>query len=128
MNCVYTAICDHLIFLGLPILPETSLVYDLVRQESGHNENDKTSGVVVPAIGLMIAALYDLDTIIEQDDWFDFASQATQKEQKFVNRLNIKSISQGPGIYCCYFSQHAMFAVCKPQNDVCMMSIKFRRY
>lgn len=77
----------------------------------------------------MIASLYDLEAIVEQHQDFDFEKQSNEWERKFwPERLNIKSVSLGPGIYCGYFSIHALFSKEMPVGDLWVLSIKLKKY
>lgn len=128
VDCVYTAFTEHLAFLNLPLRPEVRTVYSGIRSLSGHKPTEATFAGIVPTLGIMIASLYSLDWIIEQNREFDLFAQASAKEKKYMVTFPKVSIRDGPGIYCGYFAQHALFSETLPNGDVWVLSIKLRRY
>lgn len=129
VDCVFNAFVAHLTYLDLPLKPEVRICYDGLRSLSGHQKEEATFAGIVPTLGIMIAALYDIDWLIEQNKEFDLFAQASALEKSYMASIPEKlSITNGPGIYCGYFSAHALFSETLPDGDVWVLSIKLRRY
>jgi hypothetical protein len=129
-DCVYQALKQHLKWLGLPILPKVRCVYNGVRTFTNHQKNENTFAGVVPFIAILICGIYRpvLELELQQNQDFDLVAQANEFEK--IVTTNIKQpITSGPGIYCGYFSAHAIFWTHEqmPIGDTWVLSIKFKR-
>jgi hypothetical protein len=81
-------------------------------------------------MAFQLAKIYDdLTAIVERNPDFDLLAQANTAEKKFMGDMGTSPITPGPGVYCGYFSAHAIFWSHEqmPIGDTWVLSIKFRR-
>lgn len=135
-DCVLKAICSHLQWLGVPDANFTDyrwaeeLFYDY-RQMAGVEPHENTSICLVPIIAYSIGTLYGLETTVEVDRSFTYEALLQMAhpslERPFVLPLPMAvGITEGPGVYCGFYSKHALFhGGYAPMDDLIIMSVKY---
>ena len=127
-HCVGHALERHLQYLGLMFTPDVWNIYTLLRRATDHKNTQSTFAGIVPMMAQIIGDIYNLNVIIETNPDFSLMTQANEKERKYVIETRQK-ITEGPGIFCGYFSTHALFwpnGGFPEPSDIWVLSIKFK--
>lgn len=132
-DCVLQAIRQYVKWLrppGGPQYPEINEIYHTYRSISGHSPSMYTFIGIVPTIAQSVGNFFNLETRVEVDPSFTYPTlykMASLWERALVMPIVQVGITEGPGVYCGFFTRHATFISTPtiPKDDLIVMSIKY---
>ena len=134
MNCVYTALCDHLLWLGKKAASEDKLDYELLKILTG-GVRRFTSGAIVPFLAKRMAQRRGLALKVEHHLWtplhYMAAGNVGERLVLLATGFNlfgleVERVGLSPAVYLDLGGQHAYYAA-QQNGGVCVMAVQFSR-